>query len=209
MESKRKLICTDANIWLKENKNIKVMITSLPDPQEIGIGRIEYNKWLISTCNNIIESLDEESVVFFYQTDRKMDGVIIDKKSIITNVFHNNGFDTIMSKIVIKQKVGTPNFTRMTFTNLFGFSKKYKSGSVTFDTMYQGKMKYKNAMSETAINVLLDYIKKKLPDETIVDPFCGRGSVLDVFNENGFNVIGVDIDQEQINHCKQNIFKWI
>lgn len=192
----RIVITEDANKWLLTQKNIKCIVTSLPDMEEINCCYDEWLSFIKTSCQNMINSLDESGVIFFYQTDRKHKGSIIDKKRIISSVFIEHGYKLILSKIVLKQEPNTINLFRPTFTNLFAFSKKLTPGSATPDVIYTGKMLYKNAMGYNAICVCVAYCVKNNIKQ-VVDPFCGMGSVLKVFNDYGFSSIGVDIDENQ------------
>ena len=75
--------------------------------------------------------MPDDGVIFFYQTDRKYEGYIIDKNELISNQFLGMGFKKIMSKIVLKQDPDTVNLFRPSYTNLFGFSRTLTSGTAT------------------------------------------------------------------------------
>lgn len=195
----RYVVHANALHWLGTQDDNGVIITSLPDLSELQTDREGWENFTRAACEALIFSLKETGIIFFYQTDRKYQGITIDKKSFISNIFHSYGFETIMSKIVLKQAPETSNLFRPTFTNLFAFSKEIKSGKPTPDVIYGGKMIYKNAMGFNACAVCLDFLKSKGYDSetVIVDPFCGQGSILKMANDAGFNSIGVDIDINQ------------
>lgn len=196
--NRREVITGDANEWFLKNPGQRAIITSLPDMEEIGATYDEWIAWLESTIKNLIDALDQKkSIAFFYQTDRKYKGRIIDKKAIIASIFRAHGFQCVVSKIILKQKPGTVNLYRPTFTNLFAFSRNVKSGRSTPDCIFAGRMIYKNAMGFDACRLAVEFIRAKNITDTIVDPFCGRGSVLRIANDLGFNAVGVDIDRAQ------------
>lgn len=201
--ARRKVICTDAVEWLKTNQNHKIIITSLPDKEEVGMSMDEWKNWIVKTSKVIERSLADDGIVFFYQTDRRYKGQIIDKKHLIGNVFENSGYKLVLSKIVLKQKPNTTNLFRPTYTNLFAFSKKIKTSKPTPDVIECGKMLYKNAMGFNAVKCCIDYLNAKKVDGVIVDPFCGMGSVLKISNELGFDAIGVDILQEMVDKSRE------
>lgn len=195
----------DALEFLQNKKNIDVIITSIPDFSEMNMSLEDWIFFLDKTINLIIKSLSENGIAFFYQTDRKYNGQIIDKKSLITKYFQENGYNTIFSKIVLKQSPETINLYRPTFSNLFGFSKKIKTSKATPDVIFQGKMLYNNAMGYNACNSCIDFLKFKNINKTIVDPFCGQGSILKIAKDNGFNYIGCDIDKNQTSIAIKNL----
>lgn len=200
--TKRVVICADSHRWLPNNVDIKAIITSLPDMEEVGLNNIDWQRWIKDTCVLLSNSLSDSGLIIFYQTDRKYKGEVIDKKTLISNQFINMGYKNIFSKIILKQKPETVNLFRPTFTNLFGFSKNIKSGKATPDVIFAGNMLYKNAMGFNACKTSIEFIKSKINTKIIVDPFCGQGSVLKIANDLGLNSIGVDILKEQCEIAK-------
>ena len=55
-------------------------------------------------------------------------------------------------------------------------------------------------MGETACKVACNYAVRAVSADTIVDPFCGRGTVLAVANQLGLRAIGVDLSAKR---CKE------
>jgi hypothetical protein len=194
--NERTVHCLDAFEWLPLQSDIKVIITSLPDMAEVDLNKDDWVKWVRKACFLLAKALSDDGVIFFFQTDRRYKGEIIDKKSIISTEYFDMGFKNIFSKIVLRQPPNAINFYRPTYSNLFGFSKAL-TGYVNEDVIYNGKMLYKNAMGLNACSKCIDFIKKYVDADTIVDPFCGQGSVLKMANIYGFNAIGVDILSEQ------------
>jgi len=148
-------------------------------------------------------SLDDDGLIIFYQTNRRSKGKILDKKYIISQVFRADGFNLVYDKIVLKDDPGKVHFFRPNFSHLFGFSKTVKSSKATPDVFPAGEMVYPNAIGHNAAESIFKFISmKKLKPKYILDPFCGRGTVLKFANENGFNAIGIDNDPEQIDYAK-------
>lgn len=201
-EPKREVICADSKIWL-EGKYCEIIITSLPDMEEVGLNKDGWLAWIKDILKLLMGSIGDNGIIFFYQTDRKHNGEIIDKKSIITNEFLSNGYKNILSKIVLKREVGKVDLFRPTYSNLFAFSKKVTSGAATPDVLFAGKMLYKNAMGFDAVSVCIDFLKAKKIKGMVVDPFCGMGSVLKISNELGYDTFGVDILNEQVIEAKK------
>lgn len=200
----REVICADALEWLKTNKGHNIIITSLPDMEEVGMDIEQWKMWFKTACTSIQNSLDEKGIVFFYQTDRRFKGRIIDKKGLISESFNNAGFTNILSKVVLKQKVNTTNLFRPTYTNLFAFSKKTKTGKATPDVIECGKMLYKNAMGFNAVECCINFLIQKKIEGVVVDPFCGMGSVLKIANKLGFDSLGVDVLPEMVKASKND-----
>lgn len=49
-------------------------------------------------------------------------------------------------------------------------------------------------MGVEACRVACQYLRDETQTRTIVDPFCGRGTVLAVANELGFDSVGIDVN---------------
>jgi hypothetical protein len=199
---KRTVVCGDSLLLLPEYKNIKCIITSLPDPEEMGMALHNYPYFLENVCELLYNAISPESVIFFYQTNRKYGGRLIDKNNLVSKQFYKKGCPKILEKIVLRQEPGIINRYRPTYTNLFAFSHTQTAGTPTADVIYAGEMIYKNAMGMNAILVCMDYIKTHFEKPTIFDPFCGQGSVLKVANQYGFDSIGIDINSEQCQIAK-------
>jgi tRNA G10 N-methylase Trm11 len=202
---KNKIYTMGAIDFLKQQKDVKIIITSIPDFNEIGCDLNDWIDFLNKILSLMVECTSDDSILFFYQTDRKYNGKIIDKKSIISDFFHKKGFNTIMSKIILKQNPETINLYRPTFSNLFAFSKNIKSSKATPDVLYQGKMLYDNAMGANACQECINFLNLKKIKATIVDPFCGQGTTLIFAKNNGFDYIGCDIDINQTNKAINNL----
>lgn len=192
----------DAFDYLKEFKQ-KAIITSLPDMDEINMDIPEWTKWITRACIQLAAALDDDGIIFFYQTNRKHKGYLIDKSWMITNCFYFLGYKKIHEKIVLKQKVNTVSLFRPAHSKIFSFSKKLTSGKGVPEVFDTGKMLYKNAMGYNAAKSCVNYIKKHVDTDTILDPFCGQGSVLKIANDMGMNAIGIDILKEQCKLAKK------
>ena len=196
----RTVTCMDAMDWLDREGGYKAIITSLPDMEEVGMVESNWSSWILNACFKLQDALDDDGVIFFYQTDRRFSGRVIDKKNLISKAFSINGYSMILSKVVLKREPEVVSLFRPSYTNLFAFSRNITSGKPTPDVIRAGNMLYKNAMGFDAIKMCLDFISNKVDTDTILDPFCGMGSVLKVANDMGFHSVGVDIDKKQ---CKE------
>jgi ribosomal protein L11 methylase PrmA len=209
---KRQVFAADSFKWLPSylhsHKKFKAIITSLPDLSELSphMTQSQYNSWLSDACHLLQDSLDPNGCIIFYQTNRKHKGILIDKEFVITSHFLENGFNKVFQKIVLRKEPGMLDMYRPTFSKLFCFSRNLKSGNVSRDVLpadtYQ--VLTKNGMSIQACQDAVDYIKKKMGSSvTILDPFCGVGTVLAVANANGMRAIGVDIDKKNVSKAKR------
>lgn len=196
---KRTVECADAIDWLNHRPGeLKAIITSLPDMEEIGKSETAWKDFIVSCCRHLHHAMNEKSVIVFYQTDRRHGGKIIDKRTLISEYFLRKDFDLVLSKIALTQNPDTTNLFRPTYTNLFAFSKTATTGKATPDVFGAGKKIYPNAMGLKACRVAIEFIRTAVGKQTIYDPFCGQGSVLKIANDLGFDAHGVDILPEQV-----------
>jgi len=192
---------TNAENWVFEHKHQPSYVTSIPDVGETPYTITEWKKWFYSMAEAIIEKTQPNGYAIFYQTDRKIDGTLIDKSYIINKAAEKTGAKVIWHKIAMKRSPYKADIMRPTYTHLICISKEGVSGKATPDIFYAGKMMYKNAMGLQACQVAIDFLKSKGITK-VVDPFCGQGSVLVVAGKNKMEAIGIDIDKEQIKRAK-------
>jgi len=196
----RTVIQAEALAWLngQEPDSYLAIVTSLPDPEEVGISIQKWKTWIAAVAESIDRVLDPRGIAVFYQTDRRVNGEILDKKSRISAAFYDLGYRTVLSKIALTQNPDTTNLFRPTYTNLFAVSKKATSGQATPDVFGAGKKVYPNATGLKAATVALEYVRSQVGDVVILDPFCGQGSILKIANDLGLDSIGIDIDESQV-----------
>ena len=57
-------------------------------------------------------------------------------------------------------------------------------------------------MGLAACRAACTFIQRHTPTRTVVDPFCGRGSVLAVANAMGLSAVGVEISRRRCRHAR-------
>lgn len=203
LETKREVICADTKSWIKDiaDFSLDAIITSLPDKEETNLSLEEWEDWFVNMVGLVIWKT--KSYAIFYQTDRKVDGHLLDKSYLLNLGAKAVGAKLLWHKIVLKRGVGVVDLFRPTYTHMLCFSFDHKSGKATPDVIQAGKMMYKNAMGLEACEFAVNFIKNNSDAKMIADPFCGQGSVLKVANDNGFDSLGVDILSEQCELAKK------
>jgi hypothetical protein len=196
----REVICANTNLWIKSQTSFQAVITSLPDANEIGMDIHSWKDWFVEMVKTIV-NLTKNGYAIFYQTDRRVDGILIDKSYLASKGAEMAGANTIFHKIMLRRDVGKVDFFRPTYTHLICFSKDKKAGRAIPDVINRGRMIYDNAMGLSACKMAVEFIKLNSQAKVICDPFCGSGSILAVANKYGFDAIGVDISQDQ---CKKS-----
>lgn len=193
----RRLYCNDSLTWLA-GKQFKAIITSLPDMSELGCTAVKYTDWLDAAAKVLAAATATDGCIIFYQTNRKYKGALVDKDFLISQVFYAAGFKKIFHKIVLRKEPGKKDLYRPTYSNMFCFGKEIASGPVAPDVLYAGTMLHPNGMGLNACAAAIGFVQQTIDTDTILDPFCGTGSVLATANKNGYHAIGIDIDPEKI-----------
>ena len=194
----RQIICKDAIDWLKTQKNLDCIVTSVPEMEEVHLSKDKYVVFLKDAAKLCMEAVKDTGYVIFLQTDRKQKGWI-DKSYIISDAAASLKIPMIWHKIALRQNVGTSGLFRPTFSHMLCYSKKGKVGPVFPDVLERGSVTYENAFGMDAVAAVLEYVKKQ-GAKTVVDPFVGSGTTVALANKMGLKGIGVDIDPKQ---CKK------
>ena len=198
----REVICCDAFEKLRSIRNAKAIITSLPDASEVDCGLKGYQEWFTRAVCMVLSSVAQNGVAVFYQSDRKHDGILLSKASLLCNASASTGFRLLWHKIVLRNRVGAINLYRPAYIHMMAFSRSLTAGKATPDVIEQGEIVYKNGIGIKAAYVAVRFAIDKAQARVIYDPFCGRGTILAVANALGCDSIGFDTDETQCIHAR-------
>ena len=193
----RKVICCDAFEKLPSIRSAKAIITSLPDASEVDCGLKGYKDWFTRAVCMVLCSVAQNGIAVFYQSDRKHDGILLSKASLLCNASASIGFQLVWHKIVLRNRVGAINLYRPAYVHMMAFSRSVTAGKATADVIEQGETVYKNGIGINAAHVAVRFAIEKAQARVIYDPFCGRGTILAVANALGCDSIGFDVDESQ------------
>jgi 2-polyprenyl-3-methyl-5-hydroxy-6-metoxy-1,4-benzoquinol methylase len=130
----------------------------------------------------------------FFQTDRKANGVLYSKIMFLFDAATWARKNILWHKIVLSQKLQTVSLFRPGFSHLVAFGSNCKSGRATPDVFYGGEKIYENGIGLNAARRAIEFASKW----PVVDPFCGRGTIVAVASLMGLDATGIDIDPKQI-----------
>jgi len=204
----------EALAWLRENPASPDMsvITSLPDVSEVGLELDAWKTWFIDAARAVLRWVEPSGVALFYQSDIKHHGEWIDKGYLIQRAIElEPNIALIAHKIVCRSPPGTIAIGRPSYSHLIAARKRpppappgqhlklpLKPGPDVLPDA--GHAPWSRAMGSIACRVAIDFVKECAPDtKVIVDPFCGRGTVLAVANTMDLDAIGIDISAKR---CK-------
>jgi len=209
------IVCNDSIEWFTKMPvgSVPNVLTGLPDMNEIGSKSIdEYLSFFRNMCELIFTRLQKNGYAIFIQTDRKIDGQVIDKSYHLTDVALKYGLKLVWHKIVLQRDVGKIDLHRPTYSHVLCYTYIGKPGSAFEDVFPVGEKLYENATPKNACFRCAEYIKivsksykNKSKDEKgndicpydVVDPFVGRGTAGMACIHNNLTFLGIDIDQEQ------------
>ena len=197
--AKRSVECTDALAWLKSQPTLtgSSIITSLPDFSEFpSLTITEWQSWFIETSALVLSKCPDEGVTIFYQSDIKHEGVWIDKAFLCQKAAEIQGHALLWHKIVCRAPAGSITFGRPAYSHMLCFSKGVRAdiSKSTADVITDpGKVTWTRGMGFKACLLACRYVLESTVTRTIVDPFCGHGTVLAAANELGLDAIGIEI----------------
>lgn len=193
----KQIIAADALEWLPKNRRIGGLVLSPPDADEIGADLITWKDWLMRATTMCFDATT--GPIVFYTTDRRYNGRLVSKASIVYEVESRLGINTAWHKIVLRRGPEKTDLHRPTYTHMIALGER--PGPTTADVIYRGDMLYPNAMGFHAAKVALDWISRYT--DTVIDPFCGRGTIPAIADAMGMNAIGVDIDPDQCAYARK------
>lgn len=170
------------------------VVTSLPDVSEIAGQDLDaWRAWFVGAARAVIEWAD---FAIFYQTDIKANGVWIDKGYLVSRASEDAGANVLWHKIACRKPAGTVGLGRPSYAHMIAVTRgapiavRHPGPDVLPSV---GTMTWSRAMGVDACRVALAFLRHDTPTRTVVDPFCGRGTVLALAEELGFEAVGIDI----------------
>lgn len=189
---------TDALPWLRERAPLEgcSLVTSLPDVSSFPeLGLDGWQRWFIDAAELVLRAAPEQGVAIFYQTDIKRDGVWVDKGYLCHRAAERTNSALLWHKIACRKPAGEPSFGRPAYSHMLCYSRGLRpAGSPAYPDVLgsAGAMTWSQAMGLEACRLACGYVLSHTATRTVVDPFCGYGSVLAVANALGLVAIGVE-----------------
>jgi len=196
----------DALPWLRAAGTLAgaSVVTSLPDASEVpALGFDGWRRWFDEAATLILRSVPDEGVAIFFQSDVRHGGLWVDKGAMVAQAAEQAGMGMLFHKIVCRKPPGTLTLGRASYSHLLGFSRVLRptlrraTPDLLPDGGFQPGVK---AMGVLACVDACRYVLGETVTRTVVDPFCGWGTVLAVANALGLDAIGVDLSARM---CKR------
>ena len=189
----------DAMVWLQAQGKLvgASIITSLPDVSELPhLGLDAWRRWFEDAAALVMECTPDQGVAIFFQSDIKHGGFWIDKGALVSRAAQRAGMSCLFHKIVCRKPPGSSSFGRATYAHMLGFARGQprRQKQERVDVLPDGGVQ--PGTKSMGVRACLDacrFVKAETTTRTVVDPFCGWGTVLAVANALGLDAVGVDI----------------
>ena len=186
------------------------IVTSLPDSVELPRLQFdEWRSWFIRVAELACRATHPQAVTIFYQTDVKREGTWVDKAFLVQLGAEHAGSATLFHKVVCRAPAGTITFGRPAYAHLLGFSRELRltPAQSSADVLPQmGKMTWPRAMGSDACLATCRFLLAHTACRTVVDPFCGVGTLLSVANSLGMAAIGVELSRKRAERARTLAF---
>jgi hypothetical protein len=195
----RHIVCQDAFEWLRCHPASPGMsiVTSLPDVSELaGMTLESWSGWCSDTARLLLEWLLPSGVAIFYQSDIRRGAVWVDKAYLVQRGAERAGGVLLWHRIGCRKAPGTPSLGRASYSHLLCFARaapawppRHPLPDVLPDL---GAMSWSRGMGSAACALICRYLVEETTTTTVVDPFCGEGTLLAVANAMGLAAVGID-----------------
>lgn len=183
------------------------VVTSLPDLSELSpLSLQDWRAWFIETAALICRQLDPDAVAVFYQTDIKHEGRWIDKAYLVSRGAEDAGSGLLWHRTVCRAPPGTTTFGRPAYAHLLAFSRalRLEPGQSAPDVLPgTGTMPWPRAMGVDVCAHVASFLLKHTTCRTVVDPFCGMGTMLAVANAYGLDAVGVERSRKRAERARE------
>jgi hypothetical protein len=198
----RQVFHADAITWLAAHAPLSgcSVVTSLPDGAELPhLSFAEWRDWFVAAARLVVASIPSGAVAVFFQSDVLHRGLWVDKGALVTEAAKAESADLLSHKIVCRIPPGAACFGRASYAHLLAFGRAVKPSpggtrrgriDVLPDGGFRPAVK---SMGVLACREACQDAVNLTQTRTIVDPFCGFGTVLAVANALGLDSVGVDL----------------
>jgi hypothetical protein len=177
------------------------VVTSLPDHSELpALGFDAWRRWFIDTAATVCAAVADDAVAVFFQTDVKREGAWIDKALLVSLGAERAGASLLWHKIACRTAPGTISFGRPGYAHVLCFSRRHRlaPAASTPDVLPAlGAMPWPRAMGVAVCHAVAVFLTKHTSAQTVVDPFCGLGTMLAVANAHGLDAIGIELSRRR------------
>jgi hypothetical protein len=185
----------DALAWLPAQGRLRdaSIVTSLPDVSELRLGFEAWQRWFVAAAEAAMQAVSDDGVAVFFQSDVRHRGAWVDKGALVAAAAGSAGMTLLFHKIVCRLPPGTATTGRASYAHLVAYARRPRAPRYhSPDVIPDGG--FKPGTNAMGVNACLEACRlvRATPTRTVVDPFCGWGTVLAVANAVGLDAVGVD-----------------
>ncbi len=198
----------DCTATLYKDITYDYVITSPPDYAEIGITPDAHEEYKEFLSIRFEELKPKSNIITILVTDRKYDGVIVQKHETITEIMNNIGWELISQKIWVRSF--KKNLYRLNYTFILTFRKgKSPFNPILPDVFHYDHKAVGTYKDNFSIDLVITFINSyTAKEQTVYDPFMGSGSTAIACLETNRNYIGSEIVPEVYQLCNETISEW-
>ncbi len=173
------------------------LVTSLPDTSEVPhLPFQDWQGWFEDAARLAMDTVGDDGVAIFFQSDIRRGGLWVDKGAMVDRAAARAGMNLLFHKIVCRKPPGTLTSGRASYAHLLGYARVLRPtpGRASADVLADGGFKPGvKSMGVAACVEACRFIQAETTTRTVIDPFCGFGTVLAVANALGLSAVGVDL----------------
>lgn len=210
--ARREVHQTDGVEWLRQARlgPDHAIVTSLPDLSGLAaLTFTEWRAWFIDTAALVCDRIAPDAVAIFYQTDIKHEGRWIDKGHLVHLGADRSNAHCVWHKVVCRKPPGGVTFGRPAFGHWMAFSRELRLEPrvSTADVVPElGTMTWSRATPMTVAVGSCVFVRKHTACRTVVDPFCGVGTILACANDHGLDAIGIELSTRRARKARKLTF---
>lgn len=171
-------------------------MASLPDVSEFPQYSLEqWKEWFCATAKLILSRVPDDGVAVFYQSDIKHEGEWVDKGYLCQKAAESEGMKLLWHKVACRAPAGVTTFGRPSYSHILCFSRSLRvdASKSTPDVLPDlGEKTWQRGMGLTAALMIARFIAQEAKSTTLINPFCGEGSMLAAANALGLKAIGIE-----------------
>jgi hypothetical protein len=182
------------------------VITSLPDVSEVpALGFDGWRSWFVDAAAAVMAAIPADGVAIFFQSDIRRGGIWVDKGALVAAAAVAAGMELLFHKIVCRLPPGTVTFGRASYSHLLGFGWSARAAAIHGSADVLSDAGFKPGTKSMGVKACAEacrFVLAATPTRTIVDPFCGWGTVLAVANALGLEAVGVDLSVRMVRKAR-------
>jgi len=181
-------------------------VTSLPDVSELPrLDLDDWRRWFEDAAALVMRGVPDEGVAIFFQSDIRHGGLWVDKGALVARAAERAGMGLLFHKIVCRKPAGTVTFRRASYSHLLGYTRVLRPllDGMTADVLPDAG--FMPATKSMGVNACVDacrFIRAHTTTHTVIDPFCGWGTVLAVANALGLDAVGVELSARRCRRAR-------